>query len=293
LTNWIVQQHDLLKLAGKQLFFVGGAPRSGTTWLQHMLDCHPDVSCRGEGLFGTLFATPIAEMMEKRATELTAKNNQLFRHTGGYPLPEGDQIEHLLGTAILLAMQKQCEGMDYQAIGEKTPENVFLFSRFKDLFPNAKFIGIARDPRDVLTSAWHMFHPMRPGEDEAAAKRRFIEIAMPSIAQGTREMLALAERYPADAMIVTYRNLIDDQATKLAELFRFLCVSDQGDIVDDCVRRSSFEAMSGGRRPGEGQNGAFLRKGIVGDWRSTLTQEMNTMILKELGWMFPLFGWEI
>jgi hypothetical protein len=257
-----------------------------------MLDCHPDVSCRGEGLFGTLFATPLAEMMEKRATALTAKNDQLFRHTGGYPLPEPDEIEHLFGTAILLALQKQCGGTNYRAIGEKTPENVFLFPRFKTLFPTAKFIGIARDPRDVLTSAWHMFHPARPGENEEAAKMRFIEIAMPSIAQGTREMLALTELYPADAITVTYRNLIDDQAKCLVNLFRFLGVDDRADIVDDCIRRSSFEAMSGGRRPGDAQNGAFLRKGVVGDWHSTLTAPMNALILKELGWMFPLFGWE-
>jgi hypothetical protein len=30
---------------------------------------------------------------------------------------------------------------------------------------------------------------------------------------------------------------------------------------------------------------------VVGDWRSTLTPEMNRLVLQELGWMFPLFGW--
>jgi hypothetical protein len=35
----------------KQLFFVGGAPKSGTTWLQLMLNGHPEISCTGEGHF--------------------------------------------------------------------------------------------------------------------------------------------------------------------------------------------------------------------------------------------------
>jgi len=33
------------------LFFVLGLPKSGTTWLQHLLNSHPNVSCRGEGKF--------------------------------------------------------------------------------------------------------------------------------------------------------------------------------------------------------------------------------------------------
>ena len=49
--SWSDRQADLAALAQRQLFFVGGAPRSGTTWVQHILDSHPDVSCRGEGTF--------------------------------------------------------------------------------------------------------------------------------------------------------------------------------------------------------------------------------------------------
>ncbi len=292
LMEWAKRQKELTALAERQLFFIGGAPRSGTTWLQHMLDCHPEVSCRGEGLFGTLFAQPIATMMDNRRDEIATKNAKLFQHTGGYPLPRPEDAEHLFATAVLLALHQQQGDKTCRAIGEKTPENVFLFGRLKALFPTAKFIGIARDPRDVLTSAWHMFHTYQPGEDENAAKLRFIQVALPSIGHGGREMLALLEQYPSDATMVTYKMLREDQATQLAALFRFLGVSDRIDIVADCVARSSFEAMSGGRRAGETRDGAFLRKGVVGDWQSTLTPEMNAIVLKEVGWMFPRFGWK-
>ena len=49
---------ELSALFGKQLFFIGGAAKSGTTWLQVLLDAHPSVSCTGENHFVThLFPT--------------------------------------------------------------------------------------------------------------------------------------------------------------------------------------------------------------------------------------------
>ncbi len=70
------------------LFFGGGAPRSGTTWLQQILNAHPDISCMGEGLFERHLAGPIDRMMAEWAGGLTAKNTKLFQHTGGYPIPD-------------------------------------------------------------------------------------------------------------------------------------------------------------------------------------------------------------
>ncbi|MDQ3304184.1 MAG: sulfotransferase, partial [Actinomycetota bacterium] len=36
---------------GFPVFFVLGYQKSGTTWLMHMLDAHPEILCRGEGRF--------------------------------------------------------------------------------------------------------------------------------------------------------------------------------------------------------------------------------------------------
>jgi hypothetical protein len=291
LSSWIETNRDLADLAQRRLFFIGGAPRSGTTWLQQMLDAHPDVSCRGEGLYGKEFAVPLERLMAERRQALEAKNQRLFQHTGGYPLPGRDQTEFLLGTAILLGLRQQCAEGRFLAVGEKTPENVFLLPRIKRLFPAARLIAIARDPRDLLASAWHVFQQMPPGQDEVAAKIAFIRSALPSLGEGARATLALCRDYPDDVIAVTYEALRADPGPILARLFRFLGVSDAGDIVDDCLARTDFTRLTGGRPPGVEENGAFLRKGVVGDWPSTLTPAMNDMVLRDLGWMFPHFGW--
>jgi len=288
--SWAEHQERLLRLARCQLFFVGGAPRSGTTWLQYLLDSHPEVSCRGEGLFMKHLAEPLETMMAARRQVLAAKNNVVFRHGGGYKLPPPEDVELLLGTAVMLALERQSDGKACRAVGEKTPENVFLFARLKNLFPGAKFIGIARDPRDVLSSAWHFF-PRPPPADEVAAKTAFITTAFPALDNGARTMLALAEQFPSDCMNVTYERMRAAPAAVAAQLFRFLGVADGDDLVADCVARTSFTTLSGGRSPGEVQHGSFFRKGVVGDWRSTFTPEMGAMILHRLGWMYPRFGW--
>jgi hypothetical protein len=290
LLNWTERQHEIARLAERQLFFIGGAPRSGTTWLQQILDCHPDVSCGGEGLFLKHLAAPLDSLMADRCRALEAKNTGIFQHSGGYPLPAADDTEFLLRDAILLALRRQSAGKACLAIGEKTPENVFFFPRLKALFPGAKLICIARDPRDVLTSAWHFFQKTAK-QDDIAAKTAFIQSALPSLAEGARSMIALAERHRADCMIVTYEALKGTLEGVVAKLFQFLGVSARDEIVSNCIKKTSFASLTGGRAAGVEHRGAFFRKGIIGDWTSTLTPEMNELILKELGWMFPHFGW--
>jgi hypothetical protein len=281
----------LSAVAAGQLFFIGGAPRSGTTWLQQILDSHPNATCKGEGLFAKDLYPPLEAAMAQRSKALRTKNEGLFQHTGGYPLPTQEDTEFLAGTAMLQAFSQQAGDKDCRAYGEKTPENVFFFSRFRALFPRARFIAIARDPRDVLTSAWYFFRKPAPDADDRAAKLAFIRAALPSLAEGARAMLAFGEQHPDAYRMVTYERLRQEPEPTVADLFRFLGLSDSAGTLRHCLEQTSFAATTGGRPAGVAQNGAFLRKGVVGDWKSTLTPEMNDLVLRELGWTFPYFGW--
>jgi hypothetical protein len=292
LQSWPERQAEVAALAQRQLFFVGGAPRSGTTWLQHILDAHPDICCRGEGHFLHFLATPMGGVMQHRREQLQRKNTRLFRNVGGYPLPDPEDVEFLVGSAILTALAQQCDGHPYPIVGEKTPENVFYFPNLKRLFPAAKFVGIARDPRDTLVSAWHLIPQERRLGDAALELMPFIRQAVGAVSQFTNGMLSLRQRYPADVMIVTYEALLRDPETTVAALYRFLGAAATPAIVADSIAKTSFAAMSG-RPAGIEDNGAFMRKGVAGDWRAYLTPEMNQVVLGQFGSLFPRFGWEI
>ena len=99
------------------MFFVGGAPRSGTTWVQHVLASHPDVSCRGEGHFLHFLAEPMGGLMQRRGVDLEAKNARLFKETGGSIAGSGD-TEFLVGSGVLLALAQQSAGRTCLAVGE-------------------------------------------------------------------------------------------------------------------------------------------------------------------------------
>ncbi len=288
--SWADRHAELARLAERQLFFVDGQPRSGTTWLQQMLDSHPEVSCRGEAQFRDHCAVPLDRAMRQRYAALHERNTTIFGHTGGYPLPDPGDTQFLLGTAILSAFRQQATTRpDAQAIGEKTPGNIFFFPQLRALFPHARLISIARDPRDVITSNWHRFQA-RPGATDAD-KVAFIRQVLPLADRWMRAMLACKAELPDSFRVVTYETLCDRPEPALAGLFRFLGVGDDGDVVADCVARTAFARLTGGRPAGSGQAGSFLRKGVPGDWPSTLTPTMNEMVLRELGWSFPEFGW--
>ena len=288
---WIDHHRQLADIASRQLFFVGGAPRSGTTWVQELLDLHPAVSCRGEALFQQDLARPLDTVLRAHKLAIDRKNTTTFRHAKGYPLPTEDDADVMLGTAILLAFQRQSGGHVYDAIGEKTPENVFLFPRLKCVFPTARFIGIARDPRDSLSSAWHFWGKVNFGAGSYGAMAAFIDASLPAIEEGLQLFVVYADQIPDDCRIFTYEQLIAMPESIAAGLFRFLGVSDDPALVTACVKATAFPAVTGGRQPGETREGVFHRKGIVGDWAATFPPYLAARIVARLDWAYDWFGW--
>jgi hypothetical protein len=273
------------------LFFVGGAPRSGTTWVQAMLDAHPDVCCKGEGLLQKHLADPLAQLFEGRRAALEAKNRDVFAGAGGYPLPHEDDVLELTRMAILLTLRRQTDGRRYLAVGEKTPENVFFFPRLKAMFPAARFIGVARDPRDVLTSAWHFFRAKQTADRSPEAISAFVDMALPSIGKGLRALSDIQARYGSDALVLRYEDAVLDPRLCVSRMTAFLKVAGSPELVSRIVEQTRFAAFTGGRAAGEAKDGAFYRKGMAGDWRSTLSEAQGQFITSELDWAYGHFGW--
>ena len=76
-----------------------------------------------------------------------------------------------------------------------------------------------------------------------------------------------------------YRDLHADPLCEVERLFQFLGAPTPPALIEQIVAATSFEALSG-RRPGDEDPDAFLRKGVPDDWRAELDPESAQLIVE-------------
>lgn len=129
----------------KRFFFINGHPRSGTNWLSALMNLHPQVYCHGEFHF---------HIMRQALDGFTSLPWYLASQE-----PVKSEAERALEDLIrrCLAVQGQ-EKPGAVVLGDHTPRPMRAF------LPEAKYLLIRRDGRDVLTS-W-TYHLVRTGKPE-------------------------------------------------------------------------------------------------------------------------------
>ena len=128
--------------------FVLGAPRSGTTFLQQVIDAHPEVFVTDELRAASWLVQEAGKLREGRTV-----------HGNPYPLTQGRAFaEYLLDNAgrILLPFYlQQARRAGKPAIrywGDKYPHYDEILHLLPRLFPEARYVLIHRDLRDTISS---------------------------------------------------------------------------------------------------------------------------------------------
>ncbi|HTS91722.1 MAG TPA: sulfotransferase [Stellaceae bacterium] len=286
-------QSRLGALLRKQLFFVGGLAKSGTTWVQLLLDGHPQVSCSGElHLCNRLFPA-LKSTLEAHNALLLEKTRTLFAETAPEPpLFAAEELQFLFASAVLLLLAARASDETVLAVGEKTPENAQFLARLGQIFPTARFIHVVRDPRDAAVSAW--FHVLRTIPEEtrlhfASASDYFRYYVQQWVAQ-VRLGEEFGRRHPHRYVEVTYEALSAEPEPALAALLRFLGVDHGSDAVRRCLSAAVFERLSGGRGRGREDRASLFRKGIVGDWKNHFGAEDQRYAIEKAGPYMRRFG---
>jgi len=274
-------------------FFVCGAPKSGTTWLQRVLDAHPEVCCSGEGHFIERFSVPVAKVVRDYNEHINFVAHRVYEGKPYYEPMDQEAFDELMRAFIVGRLMTRRPGPEVRWLGDKTPRYTKHLKGLKRLFPDAKFINIVRDPRDVAMSRLHqahragMGHLQDPGAPEAV---EFVRAGGRDWMASVQPVTVFAEANPGRLHGLGYEAMIADPAAEARKLFAFLGVSTEARVIDEVVRTTSFEAQSG-RKPGEEDPNSFMRKGVAGDWIGRLPPPALEALDEVCGDLMRQFGY--
>ena len=125
---------------GCRLIFIGGSPRSGTTLVQNMLDSHPQI------LGGPEFIN-LPNVVELRRS-LHASISKGWIDI----ICSRDDVDSYIIAFIEKIFLRLADSNHSEFYSEKTPMNILVFSELIEIFTEAHFIQVIRDPRAIVSS---------------------------------------------------------------------------------------------------------------------------------------------
>jgi hypothetical protein len=194
-----------------RLIFVGGSPRSGTTLVQRILDCHPEVY--GGPEFD--FVPPIVVLFQDMRRAIRSGRIDAI-------LDENSLLHAFRCLLVALLLPKlQAEGVGY--LSEKTPSNVLAFPWLEEYAPEAKKILVIRDPRDVVCSMLEVGQRQRRRQGRASGFVRDTVAAVDYMNQCLKAGTAIAET-SANCLVIYYEDTISDPLSVANRMYRFIGV---------------------------------------------------------------------
>jgi len=259
------------------LFFVVGAPKSGTTWLQKALDAHPQIVCAGEGHFADNFATQLTKLYREYFGRQAIVAKHVYEGNPYYLAASTEDFDFMVMCFVLSAISRLTFPPGTSLIGDKTPASVYHINFLHRVFPQAKFVNIVRDGRDTMVSVFADAHRAARSSDSTADIDSLLSEKAEVYAQRWVKALECAEEFsslhPGAMYTVRYEDLKSDFAAAFAGVLHFLKINASEKAIAKCQVETSFKRLSAGREPGQEDPNSFVRKGIVGDWRTNLAPQ--------------------
>ncbi len=272
-----------------KVFFLVGHPRSGTHWMDAVLNCHPGAMIRGEYRF---------ESLRNAFDDLTGK-----RWHAASREPMRSEAERCFAESVRRIVGASSARKPAATwIGDRTPRLLRVF------LAGAPHFLIIRDPRDVLVSWAHQelrnagFNYRTFGFDNELGGLREEFLADPSLFNKQPERLFACERWvrhlvrrwrnhmrfdlamlrtidsgqvQARVRVVRYERIHAEPEAQRAAMYRFLDLNPR-DAAPLSAENSSRPGLSR-----ENPHGLF-RKGAVGDWERYFTPQVRAWF-KDVG----------
>ena len=232
--------------------FIVGVPRSGTTLLRLMLDAHPDLAIPPETNFIHLAAEACEGASDPRQAFLetvTARGRWRDLHIEEASLARSVAVIEPfdLGEALRALYRLYAEKFGKPRWGDKTPHYVRRMRLIRGLLPEAHFIHIIRDGRDVALSVKDLWFGANSVEEAARRWRGSIEKAR----RHARELPHYLE--------IRYEDLVSDTEPTLRKICDFIDLPWNRSILD--YHTTADERLGEMERDSTAPSGEVLRRG--------------------------------
>jgi hypothetical protein len=237
--------------------FIGGAGRSGTSLLRTILDSHPRIFIGAE-----LKVIPEIARFRQRMTRYAA-------HLDHYFDIDKRALNDTFAQFIISLLHRKHKKSGKPRVGEKTPNNVFVFHHLHQIFPNSPLLHIIRDGRDVVRSLLEQEWTNATGEplpitnDPKAAAEYWVN----AVIAGRRA----AQRFPtlADKYLeIRYEDLVNETEDAVRTIIDHVDETWAPEILTFHKRESSVYQQV--YRPISDQS--------VGKWTTQLSKEQKEIV---------------
>lgn len=269
--------------ASTKRVFVVGCPRSGTTWMLHLLSHHPAVAgIQQGGLFfplsgmeewwlaseeGSLSRRIVAPNLASESAGSSASSRGLKE-----TLPAEAWYAALRRVATVVSDAVASAKPGASVVVDHTPEQLRLAHLILAIFPDAYFLHVVRDPRGVLGSrlaarrSWSRGFSSNP-LDFAEEWLRDLCLA--------GELRERTDRYAE----VRYEDLLADGPAQLAAILAWLDLPASPDLCARIFAACGIERM----RESVAAPPQFFRTGAAESWRSELSRSQIRLVEQMCG----------
>lgn len=181
--------------------FVLGPPRSGTSMMQWALRAHSQLWGGQESDYLIALVDRLREVWE------LGRRREKLHWLSGQNVDWDEFLRHI-GVGVNTLYMSRSGGLRWV---EQTPEYTMHLDDIVRLFPDAQFLFMVRDGREVVHSLRNFVNPVEH-EEACRVWRRFMSAG-----------LRFAESEKGGQMLhVSYRRAVDDTESELARVFAFI-----------------------------------------------------------------------
>lgn len=245
----------------RNIIFIAGLPKSGTTWLKKMLASYPG--------FHELLIPDVAK----------------------YELATGGSHDYELPDDIFSRFDDRLVVTKMHVHG--SPHNAELLHK-----AGIRYVVLFRDLRDVAVShyfyvrrtPWHPEHPIYSKLEIREALMAFAKLTLGPFRDWVYSWHD--NRDSTASLIFRYEDMLNDTTQILRKISQHYGLDDSKDTITRIISEHSFKRLSGGRAKGELNADNFFRKGIAGDWRNHFGGELKSIYKDLIGQFLIDFGYE-